>query len=180
MREESVSRRYAAALFNQAKAAGTLKETAADLAHVAETLVGNVALGRMIGHPLVAVNKKKAVLTEAFSTKISAATLGFLNLLADKRRTSLLGDAKQGFDELLRAHNNIVAATATTAVPLSAAQLADLEKALEKRTGKDIELTVSVDPSLMGGILVRIGDTVLDGTVRGKLDRLREQLLTKK
>ena len=55
-----------------------------------------------------------------------------------------------------------------------------LEKALEQRTGKDIELTTSVDPSLMGGILVRIGDTVLDGTVKGKLDRLREQLLTKK
>ena len=180
MREESVSRRYAAALFNQAKASGTLKETSADLARVAETLVGNVALGRMIGHPLAAVGKKKEVLNAAFSGSISATTLGFLNLLADKRRIGLLGDAKQGFDELLRAHNNIVAATATTAVPLSAAQLADLEKALEKRTGKEIELTVSVDPSLMGGILVRIGDTVLDGTVKGKLDRLREQLLTKK
>lgn len=180
MREESVSRRYAAALFNQAKAAGTLKETAADLAGVAETLVSNKALATMIGHPLVAVGRKKEVLTAAFTGQISAPTLGFLNLLADKRRTSLLGDIKQGFDELLRAHSNIVSATATTAVPLSAAQLAALEKALEQRTGKDIELTTSVDPSLMGGILVRIGDTVLDGTVKGKLDRLREQLLTKK
>ncbi len=180
MREESVSRRYAAALFNQAKAAGTLKETAADLALVAQTLVNNAALDRMIGHPLAAVEKKKTVLNAAFSTSISATTLGFLNLLADKRRISMLSDAKQGFDELLRADNNIVAATATSAVPLSKTQLASLEKALEQRTGKDIELTVSVDPSLMGGILVRIGDTVLDGTVKGKLDRLREQLLTKK
>lgn len=180
MREESVSRRYAAALFNQSKAAGTLKETAADLAQVAEMLAGNKALATMIAHPLVTEARKKSVLQAAFSEKVSAATMGFLNLLADKRRTDLLTATKLEFDELLRAHNNIVAATATSAVPLSASQLAALEKALESRTGKDIELTTSVDPSLMGGILVRIGDTVLDGTVKGKLDRLREQLLTKK
>jgi F-type H+-transporting ATPase subunit delta len=180
MREESVSRRYAAALFNQAKAAGTLKETSSDLAHVAETLTSNAPLARLIAHPLATESRKKLVLNAAFSEKISPATLGFLNLLADKRRMELLGDAKQEFDNLLRADSNIVAANATTAVPLSTAQLAALEKALEQRTGKDIELTTSVDPSLMGGILVRIGDTVLDGTVKGKLDRLREQLLTKK
>jgi F-type H+-transporting ATPase subunit delta len=180
MREESVSRRYAAALFNQAKATGTLKETSADLAHVAKALVENQAMARMIGHPLATVERKKTVLNAAFSAAVSPATLAFLSLLADKRRTDLLAGAKQEFDELLRAHNNIVSATATTAVPLTAAQLAALEKALEQRTGKDIELTTSVDPSLMGGILVRIGDTVLDGTVKGKLDRLREQLLTKK
>ena len=180
MREESVSRRYAAALFNQAKAAGTLKETSADLAYVAKALVENPAMARMIGHPLATVERKKTVLSAAFSGAISPASLAFLSLLADKRRTDLLAGAKQEFDELLRAHNNIVSATATTAVPLTAAQLAALEKALEARTGKDIELTTSVDPSLMGGILVRIGDTVLDGTVKGKLDRLREQLLTKK
>ncbi|MCX6368682.1 MAG: F0F1 ATP synthase subunit delta [Armatimonadetes bacterium] len=180
MREESVSRRYAAALFNQAKATNTLKETSADLAHVAEALVGNAALARMIGHPLATVSRKKMVLDAAFSKAVSPATLGFLSLLADKRRMDLLADAKTEFDALVRAHNNVVSASATTAVPLSAAQLAALEKALEARTGKDIELTTSVDPSLMGGILVRIGDTVLDGTVKGKLERLREQLLTKK
>ena len=180
MREESISRRYAAAVFNQAKAAGTLKETAADLAVVSDMLEANKVLASMIVHPLVAQSRKKTVLNAAFSGKVSAPTMGFLNLLADKRRMGLLDDAKREFTELLRAHNNIVAATATTAVPLSAKQLAALEKALEKRTGKDIELTTSVDPALMGGILVRIGDTVLDGTVKGKLDRLREQLLTKK
>ena len=180
MRDESVSRRYAAAVFNQSKAAGTLKETAADLAVVSDMLVANKALAGMIAHPLVTLSRKKTVLSAAFSDKVSVATMGFLNLLADKRRMGLLGDAKREFDELLRAHSNIVAATATTAVPLSAAQLVALEQALELRTGKDIELTASVDPSLMGGILVRIGDTVLDGTVKGKLDRLREQLLTKK
>lgn len=180
MREESVSRRYAAALFNQARTNGTLKETSADLAVIAETLVAAPGLAALVGHPLVTQSRKKEALTGAFSSKISAATLSFLNLLADKRRTGLLADVKAEFDSLLREHNNVVAATAISAVPLTKTQLTALEKALEKRTGKDIELTTSTDPSLMGGILVRIGDTVLDGTVKGKLDRLREQLLTKK
>lgn len=180
MREESVSRRYAAALFNQAREKGTLKETSADLAAIAETLVATPGLAALVGHPLVTESRKKEVLNSAFSSKISAATLSFLNLLADKRRTGLLADVKAEFDNLLREHTNVVAATAISAVPLTKTQLTALEKALEKRTGKDIELTTSTDPSLMGGVLVRIGDTVLDGTVKGKLDRLREQLLTKK
>lgn len=180
MREESVSRRYAAALFNQARANGTLKETSADLAVIAETLVATPGFAALVGHPLVPQSRKKQVLAHAFTDKISATTLAFLNLLADKRRTGLLADAKTEFDTLLREHNNVVAATAVSAVPLTKTQLTALEKALEQRTGKDIELTASTDPSLMGGILVRIGDTVLDGTVKGQLDRLREQLLTKK
>ena len=180
MREESVSRRYAAALFNQAKAKGTLKETSSDLALIAETLVAAPGLAALVGHPLVTQKRKKEALETAFGSKTSATTMAFLNLLADKRRTGLLADVKVEFDRLLREFSNIVAATATSAVPLTKSQLTALEKALEKRTGKDIELTTEVDPTLMGGILVRIGDTVLDGTVRGKLDRLREQLLTRK
>lgn len=180
MREESVSRRYAAALFNQARGKGTLKETSADLVAIAETLIATPGLASLVGHPIVTQSRKKEAINTVFSSTISATTLAFLNLLVDKRRTPLLGEIKAEFDGLLREHNNVVAATAISAVPLTKVQLTALEKALEKRTGKDIELTTSVDSALMGGVLVRIGDTVLDGTVRGKLDRLRDQLLTRK
>lgn len=180
MREESVSRRYAAALFNQTKSRGILKETSADLALIAETLIATPGLASLVGHPLVTEKRKKEALSAAFGTRISATTMAFLSLLADKRRTGLLADVKAEFDRLLREHSNIVAATAISAVPMTKSQLTALEKALEVRTGKDIELTTEIDPTLMGGILVRIGDTVLDGTVKGKLDRLREQLLKRK
>lgn len=181
MREESVARRYAAAFFNQARAKDKVKETAADLQAIADVLAKHPKLATLMGHPLVTELRKKEVIQAAFGKAgLQPMTLAFLNLLVDKRRIGLLDDIKAEFNRLLRAFHRIASATAISAVPLTKTQVTALEKALEARTGKDIELTTAVDPSLMGGILVRIGDTVLDGTVKGNLERLREQLLTRK
>ncbi len=180
MAQESVARRYAAALMNQALASGSLDTVSSELNGVAQTLTGSPLLAAYLANPLVVRERKKAVIGQVFEKEVGKATMGFLNLLVDKRRIDAFSEVKTELDRLVRAHKNVALASATSAVPLTAAQLKDLEKALEARTGKDIELTTSVDPSLMGGILVRIGDTVLDGTVKGKLERLREQLLTRK
>jgi F-type H+-transporting ATPase subunit delta len=180
MAEESVSRRYAQALVNQALLAGGLETISKELGGVAQAIDGSPQLSAFLGNPLITRERKKSVIGEVFAKEAGASTMGFLNLLVDKRRIDLFSSVKSQFDEMVRAHNGIVFATATSAVALTPAQAASLEKALEARTGKDIELTTAVDPSLMGGILVRIGDTVLDGTVKGKLERLREQLQTRK
>lgn len=180
MRDSSVSRRYAAALFNQAQAKGTLDQATADLQQVAERLVATPQFAQVLGHPLISEAKKKSAIQTAFATTVSPATLALLNLLVDKGRIAHLGEVKAEYDSLVREFKGIVAANATSAIPLTPEQVVALEKSLEARTGKDIELTTSVDPSLIGGVLVRIGDTVLDGTVRGKLERLREQLLVRK
>jgi F-type H+-transporting ATPase subunit delta len=180
MSDESVARRYAAALFHQVRTKGTLTETLADMNRVSTLLKATPELGALIGHPLVTATRKKAAVETAFSKTVGAATLGLLHLLIDKRRSELLADVQIEFERLVREFQNVASASAISATPLTAAQLTALEKALETRTGKDIELTTSVDPSLIGGVLVRIGDTVLDGTVRGNLERLREQLLVKK
>ena len=180
MAEETVSRRYAQALVNQALLAGGLDAVSRELGGVAQAIDGSPPLSAFLGNPLVTRERKKSVIAQLFSKEAGAATMGFLNLLIDKRRIDLFGSVKSQFDEMVRAHKGIVLASATSAVALAPAQVASLEKALEARTGKDIELTTAVDPSLMGGILVRIGDTVLDGTVKGKLERLHEQLLVRK
>ena len=116
----------------------------------------------------------------ALGGKVQPLTLNLLNLLVDKRRAGVLPQVYEEYERLVRSFQNIALATAVTAVPLDAAQQAALERSLEARTGKDIELKTEVDPAVMGGVLVRIGDTVLDGTVRGKLERLREQLLARR
>jgi F-type H+-transporting ATPase subunit delta len=180
MREESVARRYAAALFQQAKAKGTLDADSTDLSAVVKTLTETPKLLAVVGHPLIAESKKKDALKLAFDGKVRPSILAFLNLLVDKRRIELFADVKTEFDRLLREDRRIVAATAVTAVPMTPEQTAALEKSLEARTGFDVELTCEIDASLMGGVLVRIGDTVLDGSVRGSLERLREQLLARK
>lgn len=180
MREETVARRYASAIFQQAKAKGKLTEVASDLKGIMETLVALKPLAALIAHPLVTESRKREALGKAFEGSAEPLTMAFLNLLVDRQRIELLPDVQQELGRLVRAEKGIVLATASSAVPLTAAQKRALEKALEKKTGKDIELTTQIDPALMGGVLVRIGDTVLDGTVRGQLERLREQFLAHK
>jgi F-type H+-transporting ATPase subunit delta len=177
MADDAVVRRYAAAFFNQEHRNGTLDQASTDLQAVASTLVATPSLARIAAHPLISEAKKKDAFQVAFGKTLRPATLAFINLLADHRRLPLVADIKAEFDQMVRRERNIAAATAVSAVPLTDVQKADLEKALEKRTGKDIELTTEVDPMLMGGVLVRIGDTVIDGTVKGKIERLREQLI---
>jgi len=177
MADDAVVRRYAAAFFNQERRNGTLDQASADLQNVAATLVATPALARIAAHPLIGEAKKKDAFQTAFKDSVRPATLAFLNLLTDHRRIPLVADIKAEFDQMLRRERNVAAATAISAVPLNDTQRTELERALEKRTGKDIELTTEVDPSLMGGVLVRIGDTVIDGTVKGKIERLREQLI---
>jgi F-type H+-transporting ATPase subunit delta len=180
MREEAVARRYAAALFHQAERAQMVVQTNGDLKLVAEAVAETPLLRSLLAQPLVTEDRKKATLRSAFGQRVGPATLALLDLLVDKRRANLLAEVQAEFERIVRDYQNIAYATATSAVPLTPEQTAALERSLEARTGKDIELRTEVDPSLIGGISVRIGDTVLDGTVKGNLERLREQLLARR
>ena len=180
MREESVARRYAAALFEQAHKAGTVAAVGDELALAAQTVAQTGALRALLGQPLVTEGRKKQALRNALGDRVSPAVLAFLDLLVDKRRIGLLPEVQQEFARRVLEYRNIARARAVTAVPLTAEQTAALERSLEARTGKNILLETEVDPSVLGGVLVRIGDTVFDGTVRGNLERLREQLLARR
>ena len=180
MREESVARRYAAALFEQAAKTNAVAQAGDELTLVAETVAASGALRALLGQPLVTEQRKKLALRNAFGDRVSPGVLAFLDLLVDKRRIGLLPEVQREFARLVLEYRNIAHARAVSAVPLTPEQTAALERSLEARTGKDIQLETEVDPSVLGGILVRIGDTVLDGTVRGNLERLREQLLARR
>ncbi len=180
MREESVARRYAAALFEQAQRGGNVAVVGDELALAAQTVAQTGTLRALLGQPLVTEERKKLALRNAFGDRVSAPVLAFLDLLVDKRRIGLLPEVQREFARRVLEYRNIAHARAVTAVPLSPEQTAALERSLEARTGKDILLETAVDPSVLGGVLVRIGDTVLDGTVRGNLERLREQLLARR
>lgn len=180
MREESIARRYAAALFEQAKKNNTVAEAGEELGRAAATVAATPALRALLSQPLVTEDRKERALERAVGAAVSRQTVAFLYLLVRKRRITLLAQAEEEFARLVRDHNNIARATATSAIPLTPEQVAGLEKSLEARTGKNIELQTDVDPSLIGGVFVRIGDTVLDGSVKGNLERLREQLLARR
>jgi F-type H+-transporting ATPase subunit delta len=179
MADESVARRYASALFEMSKRANTLNVVRTDLNSIAVAIDQVPALRALLNQPLIVQAKKKAAIKSLFEGKVHPLLLSFMYLLVDKRRIETLVHINTEFDRLVRDHLNVALATATSAVPLTAKETKELTTSLEARTGKKIELKTETDPALLGGILVRIGDTVYDGSVRGKLDRLREHLLRK-
>ena len=178
MREISTARRYAAALFENAKKSDSVAKAGDDLRLVAEVVSRLPRLKLVLAQPLVTETRKKEALKDTFGDNIAPSTMAFLNLLVDKRRINLLPEVEQEFGRRALAHRNVAYATAISAVPMTPEQTEALRQSLEGRTGMGIELETDIDPRLIGGVLVRIGDTVWDGTVKGKLERLREQLLT--
>jgi F-type H+-transporting ATPase subunit delta len=179
MREESIARRYAAALFAEAQKTNTLIETGEDLKTVSMAVEQVPLLRTLLFQPVVPRERKQAALEAAFGDKIGAPTLAFLKLLLSKRRIEILAEINQEFQRLLRNFQNIATATAVTAIPLLPAEQQGIIATLESITGKKIELQTTVDPSVIGGVLVRVGDTVYDSTVRSELERLRKVLLAR-
>lgn len=175
--DSKVAKRYASALF---AAAGKLGKTDAienDLAGL-DSLWNQVpALRRALESPLVPGERKHAVVDKALSDGVDPLSKAFLHLLIEKRREDILPSVREEFVRQADTARGLVRAEATTAVPLVDSQRAALVAALEKRTGKRIELSVREEPGILAGVLVRMEDTVIDGSVRGALERLREQML---
>ncbi len=177
MRDIRVASRYAGALFAVAERNGILDAVATDLELMRRFLTEVPRLRAVIMEPLVSDSRKFAVADEAFGDRVTASSLNFLKLLIRKHRESLIEECTREFHALLAEHNNTTDAEASSAVPLTPEQAARLTQSLQTLTGKTIRLTTQVDAALVGGVVVRMGDTVIDGSVRGKLERLERQLL---
>ena len=176
MKDIRVASRYAGALFAVAERNGILDAVAADLTLMHRFLTEVPYLRAVLMQPLVSDSKKNSVADEAFGDRVTAASLNFLKLLIRKRREELFEECTREFGVLLAARTNTADAEVSTAVPLTPEQITRLTQSLQTLTGKTIRLTTQIDAALVGGVVVRIGDTVMDGSVRGKLERLERQL----
>jgi len=177
MKDIRVASRYAGALFAVAERGSILDAVAADLELMRRFLTEVPRLRAVIMEPLVSDSRKYAVADEAFGDRVTASSLNFLKLLIRKHREDLIEECAREFRALLAEHTNTADAEASSAVPLTPEQTARLTQSLQTMTGKTIRLTTQVDAALVGGVVVRLGDTVIDGSVRGKLERLERQLL---
>ncbi len=177
MKDIRVASRYAGALFAVAERGSILDAVAADLELMRRFLTEVPRLRAVIMEPLVSDSRKYAVADEAFGDRVTASSLNFLKLLIRKHREDLIEECAREFRALLAEHTNTADAEASSAVPLTPEQTARLTQSLQTMTGKTIRLTTQVDAALVGGVVVRLGDTVIDGSVRGKLERLHRQLL---
>jgi F-type H+-transporting ATPase subunit delta len=176
MRERKIATRYAEALLIAAKDAGIVAGVAESYAGLLQTVAGNRDLATFLQAPQVPTQEKKALMKQVFGPRIEPLLLAFFNLLFDRNRLESFRDIGEVFAELVEADQGIVRARVVTAIALPADLESRLRAKLESVTGKSVILEKKVDPAVIGGVCVTLGDRILDGTVRTNLDRLRKTL----
>ena len=173
------ARQYARALFEVAEEAGARQSVRlrGELREFVQLVERSAALQRAFEHPAVmAGDRARALVAVAKRARGSVLLQRLLGLLAERGHLALLPTVSEDFGALVNAARGVVAARATGAIPLSAAQEQKLVAALRKTTGHEVELTSTVDPQLLGGLQVKVGGRTYDGTVRGHLASLRRRL----
>ena len=171
--------RYAKALFDVAlEEKADLAKVDQDLKAVVEMMKGSPDLERASALSSTTDAQRQSLMEAvAKAMSLTMPVTKTMTLLAKSGKLNLLPDLAAAFQERLLAHQNIVRADVTSAAPLSAEKTRALEERLSKVTGKKVELSVSVDPELLGGVVARIGSTVYDGSVKTQLQRMREDLV---
>ncbi|GAB4329784.1 MAG: ATP synthase F1 subunit delta [Calditrichia bacterium] len=172
-----VTQRYAKALFELAKEQQALDTVASDLDIIRAALDSTPEFRRMLVSPVVKSAEKAGVFEKLFAKKVSALTYNFLRLLLHKKRENLLPDLLDAFAAMLDAEHGILRGELFTAHPFTDQQVKDLKKRLDKYTGKDVVLSQTVQPELLGGFVVRLQDMVIDSSIKNQLERMREKFL---
>lgn len=170
--------RYAKALFDVAlQEKADLAKISQDLDAVAALVTTNQELARAAERVAVPDASRQALMEQiADRLGVAVQVKKLVLVLTAGRKLALAKDLAQAFSERLRAHQGIVRAEVKSAASLPPAKMKALEESLSKVTGKTVELSVSVDPELLGGIVATIGSTVYDGSVKTQLQRMRKEL----
>jgi F-type H+-transporting ATPase subunit delta len=172
----SAATRYAQAVFSLGKERGTLDVWQNDLTELA-TLMGDSRVSSYLSNPSITADTKLATLEASLPSTVQPELRNLAKLLVVRGRTNLIPQIREIFEEQVRAERGITVAQVTTAEPLTADEEALVREKLASMTGNTIEITSTIDPDLIGGIVVRIGDHVIDGSVRNKLERMRTRLV---
>lgn len=171
MASSIASRRYAKALLLLAAEANQADAVLKELDGVRATIAGSSDLRAVLGSPVIKPEKKGAVVKAVFPSS-SDLVSRVIDLLAERQKLSLLPDIALTYIQLYNEANGIAEVLLTSAEPLTDELTLSVKTALERKTGKKVNLRSSVDPSLIGGITVQIGDTMFDGSVRHSLEKL--------
>jgi len=176
MRDRKVAVRYAGALLSSAKGEGVLVEVAESFAGVLEVLGSQRDLKIFLNSPQVRTEEKKELLKKVLGDRIEPVLLRFFFLLIDKKRIENIEDIGEEFADQAERDQGIVRAQVVTAVEMPADLAEALKQRLSSHTGAKIILEKKIDPKVLGGVCVTMGDRILDGTVRTNLDGLRKKL----
>ncbi len=174
-----IAKTYGEALFELAVEEGKTDIFLRELTDIRRILDENKDFNRLMNHPKILKDVKCEILTEVFKGRISEELTGFLLLIINKDRYREIDDILDYFTMEIKRFNGIGTAYVTSAAAVNEIQKAQIEERLLTITSfEEMEMHFAVDPSLIGGMVIRIGDRVVDSSVRTKLDRLQKQLLS--
>jgi F-type H+-transporting ATPase subunit delta len=169
-----VAGRYANALFDLATEDKSVGPTGDALASFAALIEGSEDLQRVMRSPVFKKEDQQAAIEQvAAKAKINGLTLNFLRLMASNRRLGAVPQAIAGFQALVAKSRGEVTAEVTSAEKLSARHLAELKASLKAATGSDVALSTTVDPSILGGLIVKVGSRMMDNSLKTKLQNLK-------
>ena len=169
-------RGYAQAMFSVAEAEDALDEVEDELFRFARTLEKERRLRDALTDPALPADRKKAVLADVLGERASPHTVSLLGFIVEQGRARDLGAIVDDLVALAAERRQSAVAEVRTAIPLDKEHRQRLAEALERATGKRIELKLVVDPEVVGGVVARVGDQVIDGSVRRRLELARERL----
>ena len=172
---EEIASVYARSLFEVARDSGRLDEIRRQLGQFADVLDNDQQLQVFFFSPYFSTDEKKDGLRRAVSDA-DPALLNFVELLIEKHRMPALFRIRRTFDELWEKHNRLLPVQVTSAVQLDEATIEQIGQRIAEQTGQRVDLKANVEPDILGGIVVRVGNSVLDASVSHRLELLRRQI----
>jgi len=178
MNTETIARRYSVALADVVLGSGETETVKSELARWNDMFAANSNLPTVFGNPAIAQKNKEKVLESLIAaSKPTKTTANFLRILLRNGRLAELRSINDRFESVLDERGGFVSAEITSVRPLPDSERADFQINLEKLTGKKVTINYAVDTDIIGGVVTRIGSTVYDGSVKTKLENLKEQLV---
>ncbi len=173
MLDDSVAERYADSLFQVSEEAGKTDAWERQLAKIVRTVSDTPFLSEVMRYPFISAAEKREMIRKVFAPYSDQQVMNFLYVIIDRGRASYLGLISRRYSEIIMRSRGIVAAEITSACQLSPSEKARLNRVLSKREGCRVESVFKVDPSIIGGVVVRIGGRIIDGSLSRALSLMR-------
>lgn len=177
MLKGAIGRRYAEAIFEIAREHNTIDRTLDDVQGIA-SLFSKRKLAYLLNEPKIPAQRKENAIRQALASKVLPTSLNLALLVVQRELVEAMPNIARELAQLVLNYKNQAVAEVTTAAPMDEQQLKQVTQALEHMTGKTILMQTKVQPEILGGVIARVGDQIIDGSIRHRLAALKQQLLT--
>ena len=174
MSVERIAETYSSAIFELGQESGLLPQFDTDLSYVQDLFSTHEELRQILINPMLEVAGKKKILQQIFGSEVHPLIMNFLNVMVDRRRSPYIMETARAYVKRSRESRGILEAKVTVIEPLSEAMREKVLRKLQEITGKECVIEEHVDPSILGGMVIQVGDTRIDGSMARRLEELKK------